>query len=98
MFAVVPAAGIDAHVLQLCKLIASRSPRTSRLLKTLVRSGMEAPLTAAIERDALAHVFGSADYAYGLAAFAEKRPPVFNRMTWALDRVPGPAPEHLDWR
>ena len=78
MSAVVPASEIDAHVLHLCKLIASRSPRLSSLLKTLLRSGMEAPMTTdmAIEQDALAPVFGSADYAEGLAAFAEKRPPV----------------------
>ncbi len=76
---VVAADAIDAQVLRLASLIASRSPRNASLLKSLVRDGMERPLAAglALEAAALGTVFASPDYAEGLAAFAEKRTPVF---------------------
>ena len=45
----------------------------------LAMSRIELPLAAAlrVERAALPEILGSADYAEGLAAFAEKRPPKF---------------------
>jgi enoyl-CoA hydratase/carnithine racemase len=76
---VVPADQLEASVAQMAALIASRAPGAVALLKRVVRQGMEASLDGglALEREALATVFGSADYAEGLAAFAEKRAPRF---------------------
>jgi enoyl-CoA hydratase/carnithine racemase len=70
---------LDAHVLAYASLVASRSPRTTRLLKRVVRSGAEQRLADGLqtERDALVEVFASADYAEGLRAFAERRAPNF---------------------
>jgi enoyl-CoA hydratase/carnithine racemase len=78
--AAVPDDDLDAHVLRIATLLGSRSPRTARMVKRLVAQGMEMPLAdgLAAERAALLDVFDSADYAEGLAAFAERRPPVFS--------------------
>lgn len=76
---VVPDDALDARVLAYATLLASRSPRGLRTLKRVVRTGMEQDLAGGLrtEREALADVFGSADYAEGLAAFAERRTPSF---------------------
>jgi enoyl-CoA hydratase/carnithine racemase len=78
--AAVPDDDLDAHVLRYAALLASRSPRTARMVKRLVSQGVEMPLADGLarERAALLDVFDSADYAEGLAAFAERRPPVFS--------------------
>jgi enoyl-CoA hydratase/carnithine racemase len=70
---------LDATVLAYASVVASRSPRTTRLLKRVVRAGLEQSLADGLqrERDALTDVFASADYAEGLQAFAERRPPNF---------------------
>ena len=77
--AVVPADELDEHVRRYAALLASRSPRAARVLKRVVYRGIEAPLAEGLaqERAALAEIFESADYAEGLAAFAERRPAVF---------------------
>jgi enoyl-CoA hydratase/carnithine racemase len=77
--AVAPDEDLDAQVLRTATLLASRSPRTARMVKRLVGHGIEMPLADGLarEREALREVFDSADYAEGLAAFAERRPPVF---------------------
>jgi enoyl-CoA hydratase/carnithine racemase len=76
---VAPDAELDARVLAYAALVASRSPRMSRMLKRVVRTGMEQSLAEALqtERDAVVEVLASADYAEGLSAFAERRAPVF---------------------
>ena len=76
---VVPADQLDARALALAQLIASRSGTALAAIKRLVYQGIELPLAAAlrVERAALPEILGSADYAEGLAAFAEKRPPKF---------------------
>jgi enoyl-CoA hydratase/carnithine racemase len=78
--AAVPDDDLDAHVLRYATLLASRSPRTARMVKRLVAQGMEMPLADGLagERAALLDVFDSADYAEGLTAFAERRAPVFS--------------------
>ena len=78
---VVPAERLEAEVARIAALIATRAPGAVALLKRVVRQGMEASLDGglALERDSLAAVLGSADYAEGLAAFAEKRSPRFGR-------------------
>jgi enoyl-CoA hydratase/carnithine racemase len=89
--AAVPDADLDAHVLRYATLLASRSPRTARLLKQVVRGGMATSLDAGLaqERAALAEVFASTEYAEGLQAFAERRDPVFSNDE--------PAAERLSW-
>jgi len=76
---VVPAEQLEARALALATVIASRSATALAAIKQLVYQGMELPLAAAlrVERAALPEILGSADYAEGLAAFAEKRPPRF---------------------
>jgi enoyl-CoA hydratase/carnithine racemase len=76
----VPAAQLDDHVLRYATLLASRSSRTARILKRIVYEGSTVPLADALamERAALRDILNSADYAEGLAAFAERRPPVFS--------------------
>jgi enoyl-CoA hydratase/carnithine racemase len=70
---------LDAHVLRYATLVASRSPRTSRVLKRVVNQGCEVTLAAGLaqERTALVEIFADPHYAEGLAAFAERRPPIF---------------------
>lgn len=76
---VVPADDLQAHVLAFAEKLANRSAPAMAAIKQLVYQGMELPLAAAlrVERAALPEILGSADYAEGLAAFAERRPPKF---------------------
>ncbi|MDQ8728222.1 enoyl-CoA hydratase-related protein [Bradyrhizobium sp. LHD-71] len=77
--AALPAEELDAYVERLSGILASRSVRSAKLLKRVVYEGLKHPIEhgLAVERTALSEIFSSADYAEGLAAFAEKRPPNF---------------------
>lgn len=79
LHAAVPGDKLDEHVLAIAKVLASRSPLGERTMKRLVHRGLEVPLAAglAMERASLPEILGSADYAEGLASFAERRPPKF---------------------
>jgi enoyl-CoA hydratase/carnithine racemase len=63
------------------KLLASRSAPALAAIKRLVYQGIELPLSEGLglERTAVPGILGSHDYAEGLAAFSEGRPPRFNQ-------------------
>ena len=72
---------LDAHVMRIATLLATRSPSGARTAKRLIYGGLETTLAEGLklEAGALRAILTSADYAEGLAAFAEKRPPRFGR-------------------
>jgi enoyl-CoA hydratase/carnithine racemase len=88
--AAVPADALDDYAQRLAKLLASRSPSGAQTAKRLVHRGLEVALDKGLEQEraALKQVLTSADYAEGLAAFAEKRPPRFGDGASAEKRQP----------
>lgn len=66
--------------LAIARRIAAMPPVAARLIKELVLTGADAPLGAAMafERRAMALLFATEDRREGVAAFLEKRPPVFH--------------------
>ena len=70
---------LDAHVMRIATLVASRSPSGAQTIKRLVYRGLETTLADGLVQEGLAlrDILASPDYAEGLAAFAEKRPPRF---------------------
>lgn len=79
--AAVAADKLDDYAQRVATLLASRSPSGAQAIKRLVYRGIEATLADGLaqERVALQQVLTSADYAEGLAAFAEKRQARFAR-------------------
>jgi enoyl-CoA hydratase/carnithine racemase len=76
---VVTPGALDDRALAFARLLAGRSAPALSAIKQLVYRGIEVPLADGLrlERAALPEILGSADYAEGLAAFAERRPPRF---------------------
>jgi enoyl-CoA hydratase/carnithine racemase len=73
---------LEARAHAFAKMVAGRSAPALAAIKRLVYEGIELPLAAGlqIERSALPDTLGSTDYAEGLAAFAERRPPRFTEV------------------
>lgn len=70
---------LDAHVVRIATVLASRSPTGAQTIKRLVYRGLEMTLADGLAQEgiALREILASPDYAEGLAAFAEKRQPRF---------------------
>lgn len=77
--AAVAAEELDAHVMRIATVLASRSPSGARTAKRVIYDGLQTTLAEGLklEAAALREILTSADYAEGLAAFAERRPPKF---------------------
>lgn len=78
---VVPDASLEAEALDYCAMLATRSPGALAEMKRLAREGAELTLEQSmrLERDAALRHLPGATVREGLAAFVEKRNPVFDR-------------------
>ncbi|WFU80723.1 enoyl-CoA hydratase-related protein [Bradyrhizobium sp. CIAT3101] len=74
-----PASELLTRALTIAQIISSRAPIATRLAKESIQAAYEIPLSAglAVERRAIRYAFTTDDQKEGMAAFVEKRPPVF---------------------
>jgi enoyl-CoA hydratase len=77
---VLPPEQLLVHCREVAGRIALRGPLAIAQAKRLMNEGADLPLSAAnaLERQGFAALFGSQDQREGMAAFVEKRPPVFS--------------------
>lgn len=73
---------LEEEAVGFARLVASRSRCAASLLKRTVWQGIERTLAEGLEleRQAVMQVLAGDDYAEGLAAFAKKRQPTFNKV------------------
>jgi len=76
---VVPAERFDEALTELARTIAANAPLAVAYAKQAIEVGTESSLAAGLEFEsaAIRVLFGSDDYAEGLASFNERRPPQF---------------------
>jgi enoyl-CoA hydratase/carnithine racemase len=74
--------GLEARAHALAKMLAGRSAPALATIKRLVYQGLDLTLAEGLRLEAAAvpAILGSADYAEGLAAFSERRPPRFTEL------------------
>lgn len=77
---VFPQESLKAEALKIAQTIAAKGPLAIRNAKQAIRDGLERDLAAgnAVERDAFARCFATADQKEGMGAFLEKRPAKFS--------------------
>ena len=77
---VVPAAELEALVMDTCAVIAANAPLTMRTAKRVIRELLKSPaeFDAAGCTDLVKQCFESQDYTEGRRAFMEKRKPAFS--------------------
>jgi len=77
---VVPAAATLDAALELARTIATMPPLAVRAAKAAIRAAADLPLREGLarEREAFFELFDTQDQAEGMAAFTEKRPPVWS--------------------
>ncbi|MCK1734326.1 enoyl-CoA hydratase/isomerase family protein [Bradyrhizobium sp. 138] len=75
-----PASEMLGRALAIARVISNRAPIAVRLAKESIQAAYETPLSAglAIERRAIRYAFTTDDQKEGMAAFVEKRPPLFS--------------------
>jgi 2-oxoglutaroyl-CoA hydrolase len=76
---VVPAGGLDARAEAVAAELAAKPPLALRLAKRVLNHAYDAPLHVGMELEGLAYglLRSTDDFAEGVAAFVEKRPPEF---------------------
>ena len=72
-----PHADLEAETRSLAAQIATMAPRALRYARLAVRRRLPSALSAEETSQLVADCFGSEDYQEGMAAFLEKRSPVF---------------------
>lgn len=74
---VVPAGRLREHVQEYAAGLAAKPPEALAAIRRCITEGIEIPFEEglAIEREATVELAGTANFAEGLAAFLEKRPP-----------------------
>jgi enoyl-CoA hydratase/carnithine racemase len=80
---VVPNDSLETRARDFAALLANRSASSLSAIKRLVYAGVDTTLDEGLrlERAALPEILSSADYAEGLAAFAERRQPRFTEIS-----------------